>query len=169
MSTTPRSLRRSLTIALGLLILDGFVLGQGIIAVLLALGSLFIGLPRALWAWKDRPLMRHRLAKVALYFATALLIVQVMNLDARYAEKNAGTVIAALERYRADEGRYPDTLEALVAKGYLPALPKARFSLMHDTFLYHAREGSHRLIYIIMPPFGGRVYELETHTWETLD
>jgi type II secretion system protein G len=41
----------------------------------------------------------------------------------------------ALDKYAADKGRYPDTLETLVAAGYLRQLPEDPFTGTRDSWL----------------------------------
>jgi hypothetical protein len=50
-------------IAAGLFVLDAFILNQGVVALCLILVTMFVFLPRALWARRaDRRLYEQRLA-----------------------------------------------------------------------------------------------------------
>jgi len=41
----------------------------------------------------------------------------------------------AIDQYYADKGKYPDSLQALVAEGYLRAMPKDQFTNSTDTWV----------------------------------
>src|SRR4029079_18967866 len=41
----------------------------------------------------------------------------------------------AIDQYYADKSKYPDSLQALVSEGYLPAIPKDQFTNSTDTWV----------------------------------
>lgn len=159
-------LRTSLGIAVAIFLIDAILLGQGIVAAITVLLMLFYALPRALWAGykKNRDLRNLRFAKMGIYLGAAALVLAVINIDLHFTRQRADEVIAALNKYQAQRGNYPDKLEALVPE-FLPAVPDARISLTQNQFYYHATAKSHDLSYIVIPPFGLNSYNLENGRW----
>ena len=69
----------------------------------------------------------------------ALAIVYVLQVDKQIPE-NATPITNALELFRKETGRYPDTLEALAPK-YLAKIPEVRFSLVQPHISYPPASG----------------------------
>ena len=164
--------RTSLLIAAGLYFLDAIWLGQGGIA-LLALASLVIFfIPATLLAWHRKNLFVRKLraARTLLYLLMAAAILITVRIDMSGAREKGDTLVAALQAYQAKTGQYPDKLGQLVPD-YLPAIPKARFSLSMNEYRYFVSndKDSHTLSYIAMPPFGFTYYNLEKGQWAVKD
>lgn len=164
--------RASLLIAAGLYFLDAIWLGQGGVAVLTAAFVVIFFVPATLLAWyRKNVFMRNlRAAKAALYLAMAAAVLVTVRIDLEQTRAKAETIIGALKAYQAKSGQYPDTLEQLVPD-YLPAIPKARFSLTMNEFRYFVSKDkdSHNLSYIAMPPYGFTYYNLEKGQWAVKD
>lgn len=162
--------RVSLMIAAGLYFIDAIWLGQGGVAMLTVAYVVVFFMPATLLAWyRKSTLVRNlRAAKTALYLAMAVAVFVTIRIDLNQARSNGETIISALKSYHVQNGHYPDQLEQLVP-AYLPAIPKARFSLTMNTFHYHATKDSHNLSYIVMPPFGFSYYNLEKGQWAVKD
>ena len=162
--------RVSLMIAVGLYFIDAIWLGQGGIAMLTAGLVVVYFIPATLLAWyRKNPFVRKlRAAKAGLYLAMAVAVFITIRIDLNQARANGETIIAALKSYHAQNGKYPDKLEQLVP-AFLPAIPKARFSLTMNTFHYYVAKDSHNLSYIVMPPFGFSYYNLEKGQWAVKD
>jgi len=97
-------------------------------------------------------------------------VLVTVRIDLEQTRAKAETVIGALKAYQAKNGQYPDQLEQLVPD-YLPAIPKARFSLTMNEFRYFVSKdkNSHNLSYIAMPPYGFTYYNLEKGQWAVKD
>lgn len=166
--------RGSLLIAAGLYFLDAIWLGQGGIAVFALLSLAIFFVPATLLAWyrKNRFVRNLRAARTLLYLTMALAILATIRIDLAGARGKADAIVAALKSHQAKTGHYPDTLEQLVPD-YLPAIPKARFSLTMNEYRYHVARSdgreSHTLSYIAMPPFGFSYYNLEKGQWAVKD
>lgn len=164
--------RASLLIAAGLYFLDAIWLGQGGVAALALMSLVIFFIPATLLAWyRKNFFMRNlRAARTLLYLLMAVAIFVTIRVDLANTRDKADTVIAALKAYHAKTGHYPDKLEQLVPE-YLPAIPKARFSLTMNEFRYFVSQGkdSHNLSYIAMPPFGFTYYNLENGQWAVKD
>jgi len=162
-----RRLRNVVVIAVIAALADLFFLGPMLSIVMMGFAVIYY-LPRALIAWKAKPLLRLRLAKGLAVFAIGLAAVELLSWDARLGRERAGSVIAAVERYKADNGSYPERLENLVP-GYLPAIPDARMLVSAPRFYYipHARGAI--LMYVVAPPFLRATYDFETREWHEMD
>ncbi|MBS4097759.1 MAG: hypothetical protein KGZ83_13090 [Sulfuricella sp.] len=164
--------RSSLLIAAGLYYIDAIWLGQGGIAVLALLALVIFFIPATLLAWYRKNLfMRNlRAARTFLYLLMAAAILITVRIDLAGAREKGETIVAALHAYQAKTGQYPDELEQLVP-AYLPAIPKARFSLSMNEYRYFVTKGkdSHTLSYIASPPFGFTYYTLEKGQWAVKD
>ena len=141
-----RALRRTLVIAGVLVLVDAFVLNQGLIAVATALGALIGGVPRAFLAWRrgEPTTARLRAARTGIYIAC--------------------------RQYEVRHGRLPDRLDELVPN-FIPSVPLAKYTLMppFNMFIYMARPGQHSLMWTVFPPFGRPYYVFEDNRWGSLD
>ena len=167
----PARLRFHVALAVGLLFIDGFALAQGalagivtVIMVLLGMVHLVIGL------FGDRARVRTGAAMIAIYGLMMASVVATINANNQLASRRAGEIVVALNAYRSTTGDYPARLADLVP-AYLPAVPRAKYTLMFDEFTYHhdpGKEGGF-LMYAVLPPFGRRTYSLDRSTWGSLD
>jgi hypothetical protein len=86
------------------------------------------------------------------------------------ASDRAEVIATALERYRVQHGQYPTKLGELVPE-QLVAVPRAKYTLLFHDFMYsydpQRRAGFFG--YTTLPPFGRRLYSLETQQWGSLD
>jgi hypothetical protein len=163
-----RRLRNVVIIAVVCVLLDLFLVGP-LISVLLVLFALAYYLPRTLVAWRDRPAMRLRFLKFVAVFGMGVATFWLLSADARQGHERAQPVIAALDRFKADRGAYPERLENLVP-AYLPAVPKARLMPAASRFFYMRRsDGGATLMYVMIPPFDRAVYDLEKRQWHEID
>lgn len=174
MPTEVPPLRRT-AISLSLLFLvDAVAVGQGFFSLLAAVVGLLLLLPAGLWATLRRQggWARSRLLRAGLYLALGAATIAALRLHGATARANADTVIAACQRYRAAHGRFPERLEDLVP-GQLASVPPAKHTWIWGEFSYWstgtAEAPAHSLVYVAVPPFGRRVYQLELGTWGRLD
>lgn len=142
---------------------------QGVIAFLLGVFLVLVYLPRSLWARKYAACRRERLQRLAIYLAAIAAVIGLRIVNTGIGKQRADAVVAAVERFHAREGKYPERLDQLVPD-FLPEVPaKAKLTLMDSGFRYRASAQSHSLSYVIMPPFGRREYQFETRSWSDLD
>ncbi len=167
-----RALRRTLVIAGVLVFVDAFVLNQGVIALVTALGALIGGVPRARLAWRhgEPTTARLRAARTGIYVLVAVLVLGANFANAQLARRRADTLIAACRQYEARQGRLPDRLDEL-APDFIPSVPLAKYTLMppFNMFMYMARPGQHSLMWVAFPPFGRPYYVFEDNRWGFLD
>ena len=88
----------------------------------------------------------------------------------RLARARAETIVSALTLYKAQHGDYPTKLSALVPE-QLPAVPRAKYTLLFSDFSYFYDPIEHRgfLLYTPLPPFGRPTFSLERQSWGYLD
>jgi hypothetical protein len=150
--------------------IDAFVLNQGALAVVVALGFLvalilavIVGALQRDWKKARRGIVRG-----VIFVVAAVAVLGTNALQNWAAHRRAEVVIDACERYRAVNGRYPEKLGDLVP-GFLPSEPRAKYVLAFGSFDYHASPASHTLGYVAFPPFGRPFYVLEERRWGYLD
>jgi len=155
---------RPIGLSLLLLILDAL----GVYAFLIGAFLILVYLPRSLLAKKFASCRKERLIRFAIYLAAVGLVLSLIPVNRQVAEERAERVIAAVENYKAANGKYPDCLDQL-APQFIAEIPaKARVALTDSGFRYFAGS-SHTLMYVAMPPFGRRTYNFETKSWGFMD
>ena len=143
----------------------------GMISICMLLFAIFYYAPRtvAALARKDWRLTGLRLGKGVIVFAVGMLSMQLHAWDMRQARGRGETVAVAIERYKADTGRYPARLEELTPK-YLPEIPPARRLYIGSKFIFSAdRAAGPTLLWIQLPPFGRRAYDFKRRVWYSID
>lgn len=161
-------LSRSILIAACWFALDAFVLQQGLVSIIILLLFLFWMVPSAVKARKESTLARPRAWRAVAYLLAAVAALGVIRLNQRYAERRAEVVAAAVRQYQQKYGRFPVRMEEVTPE-FVPSIPLAKYALMFNEFQYFSGGNSHRLVYVVLPPFGRAVYHFESGQWSTLD
>lgn len=161
-------LRGSIVTALCLFILDSLILGQGAIAIFALIAVVFWMLPKTLFAWKRKQLLINRALKLSIYtvMVAAILIVNVAN--NHLAGMRAEQLIISVNTFNEQYQRYPVTLDELVP-GLITVIPKAKYTLMFNNFIYTNMEGHATLMYFDFPPFGRPYYDFNKQEWGYID
>ena len=167
-ASTERSVGFVVMAGLGWAALDALVTGQGLIDLILLAVALFYLLPRALWAWRNRPLRTTRFYKAAIVACFGIASLLLIRLDVSTAEDHARQVIDAVKAFKATRHHFPERLEELVPE-FLPAIPAARWAVAAGGFRYFANGGYHLLMYVTFPPFGRTTFNFENDRWGSLD
>ena len=81
----------------------------------------------------------------------------------RVAQGRAIPVIAAIEHFRSDRGRYPNALNEL-CPSYLPSIPRAGFTLVGRRYGYTAERPQ---LYFPAMFHGIVAFDFPTHGWRT--
>ena len=157
---------------------DGLFSGQGIFSMFTLIFGVPVLLIRALLAWKNPPLRRHRFAVAGIYLVAALATMGMVSADQRGANLRARQLIAACEEFKKATGAYPMTLGELTPR-FVPAIPSARRlgMMTQSEFRYFATgtndflriTNSHVLIYMTLPPFMKTYYVFEEGRWGSYD
>lgn len=165
--TVWKSLRRTVIMAVCLFIADAVVFGWFVIAVLTLPAIVTWHIPRTLLALKRRNSLIVRALKTGIYALMAAAIFAACAGNEYLARSRADTIASALQRYKVDHHRYPDSLRQLAPK-YIPAVPRAKYRLVSGKFGYFS--GSEPLfMYWGFPIFDLRVYDFGSNTWHGLD
>ena len=169
-----RSIIKKTWFPLALFLLDVLIIGGGNAGAVVSLLLVFYFVVKALIdMFRSADKLKADLVKVAIYAVTLAAIVCGLILNNKLASGRAEAVIAALEKYKAENNSYPDKLGQLVPK-FLPAVPAAKIGLYSrfSQFYYVAGysvenkgEARHLLEYYTAPPFGMQVYTVEEKSW----
>ena len=153
---------RHLIISAVLFVLEAVVglgllgMGIGFAVMLVALVSAIAPPPRQRW---------HHLGVALIYAALCVSTMGVILSNWRVAQHRAAPVIAAIERFHSDQGRYPSTLEEL-CPSYLPSIPSAGFTLIGRRYGYIADRPQ---LYFPAMFHGIDAYDFPTRGWRTND
>ena len=163
--------KTTILIAAGIFVFDAFVLNQGAVAVFVILLTLFVFLPRALWALRtSRALYLERPTRAGIYLLAAAAVFAANVLQNRMADRRAIELGNACLAYHAKYQHYPQRLDELVPE-FIPSVPLAKYTFGGGLFFYSAGlSGKEPMLYYqAMPPFGRRFYHMETGGWGYLD
>ena len=149
----------------------------GVYAFLIGAFLVFVYLPRSLLAKKFAACRKERLIRFAVYLAAVAVVLSLIPINRHVAEERAERIIAAVETYKAANGKYPDRLDELVPQFIAEVPAKARVTFTDSGFRYYAtsydagseQKESHTLMYVAMPPFGRKTYHFETKKWGFID
>ena len=165
---TSKSLRGSVITALCLLVLDAFILGQGAIAIITIVAVAFWFIPKTLFAWKRKEMLVTWALKVLIYSVMVAAILTANAVNNHLAKTKAEHLIVAVNKYRKQYQRYPSTLDELVPK-LVTEIPKAKYTVLFNNFIYTNREGHATLMYFDFPPFGRPYYDFNKQEWGYID
>ena len=103
---------------------------------------------------------------VVLVVVPALTLVYVFHVD-KQTPDNSKAITAAIESFRVETGRYPDTLESLTPK-HLANIPDVKFSLIQPQITYRVTDGRP---YLAIPSargdgFAKYEYDFVSKTWK---
>lgn len=164
----PPKLRRALIGGALLLLVDGLMLEQGMLAFLVAVSVLLVGLPRSFLSKRLAPVRRERLRNAGVHLAAVALTIGVIVGNNRIAQARAETLVAAVQAWHAKHQRYPDSLEDLVP-AFIDGVPCAKFSFGANRFHYRRAGDGAFLYYVSVPPFGRPTYDFTRGEWSFID
>lgn len=150
--------------ALLLFAADTLLLGQGLLAALLFVTVCGWLLPKALLLVKVRRDAWPTVRLALLFSLTAVAIMTIININNQLARQRATHLIEAIDLYRASNGRYPLALEALVPR-YIVAIPRAKYTLAFNLFVYQQFDRRAVLGYVEVPPFGRPCFDFAERRW----
>jgi hypothetical protein len=163
--TRPTRWLRPILLSLLLVVLDE----QGLMAMLLMLFLLLFHLPITLFAAKYQKCRKERLIRWAIYLTSIFMVFALRYYNVSLAHKRADQIIVAVEAFELSNGKYPEKLTELVPQFIAEIPTKAKLTLLDSGFRYMVSPNSHSLMYVVMPPFGRRIYHFETRQWSDLD
>ena len=154
--------------AVGLFVVDAFVMNQGAIAVITALVIFFWLLPKSALLKYKKESPKAPLTKAAIYGVMVLAVFVANFANNKIATYRAEGLIIAIEKYHQSTGRYPEKLNDLVP-AYIPKVPIAKYTLFSSEFWYKNSHDTVVLFYVALPPFGRPTYSFNSQTWGYID
>ena len=122
--SSPRTgFRNSINGALALILLDIVFLGSYMFSGVVCPIWFVISIVRSI---VTRPALRVAIVRASFPVAVLILVLTNNLLQERVAADNAVRVIAACEKFRNENGGYPDRLKQLVPD-YLHSIPRAKY------------------------------------------
>jgi hypothetical protein len=152
---------RGHAITAAILFVAELILGVGVLGG----AGVLIAIVIVLALFKGTPPLSHRLKAAALYAGVAAATMALLLFNVKIAERRAGPVIQACERFHAERHRYPSQLDELVPE-YLPSVPDAKYTLLARKFGYDSDRPS---LYFAAMFHGIFSYDFQTDTWKTND
>lgn len=149
---------------------DALILGLPVIGLFIAaVAFLSNGLfAIAKFIKRERDIAPLYAYKVAIYVITAVAILGTHSFNTNLGESNANRIIYAVSDYRAEHGKYPETLEELVPK-YLDNVPRSSVRLIANKYRYWGKGSHYNLMWVKVPPFFKKTYDFESERWGALD
>lgn len=164
------SVKRSVFWAVGFYAWDVLVSGLPVIGLsisfLACVGYAFFALVRRVRQEND--IARRYALRGLVYLAAVAAIVSSHGLNLKMGAGNAERIIAAVEMYHQDYGRFPESLEALVPQ-YLDRVPHSAIRLSANKFRYWSEADRHQLMWIKVPPYLRAFYDFESNKWTIID
>jgi hypothetical protein len=164
------SIWKTVVAALCLFTLDSVVFHQlsmaGITALVLVLWLIPATLYHTIKGNREMAVVRAR--KVLIYAVMVVAIFASFNLNNRLAGQRAAVVIAAIDKFHDQRGRYPNSLQELVPE-YMPTIPRANFTLKAGAFNYGAYGEAPSLMYFSYWPFARRYFNFKGRKWNLID
>jgi hypothetical protein len=158
----------TIIMAIVLFLLDAFVMQTFYIAGILFLFLVPIKLVKASKLRKEKTLFKQALIGANIYAMAAICIFIMFTLNNMIAVKRAERIAGACEQYRAKFGDYPSSLSLLVPE-FMKEIPSPKIGLASGGFRYITTGGSHRILFVKLPPYGRKYYGLETKKWGDVD
>ena len=116
----------------------------------------------------ERPGWRLALLRIAIPPLVLWLVLANDKFERGMAKANAARIIAACNRFRVDNGVFPQSLDELVPR-HMESVPPAKYCLMHGEFQYWRFDGGATLVWCVVPPFSRAIYDFEKGQWRYLD
>jgi hypothetical protein len=160
LTAMPLTLICSLVVVFLDVVLDGSYIFSAVICPI----GFVVGLA---WNIVRRPNLGLAAARLLIPLVTGVFVVTNYSVQSRIAMHNAERLIQACERYREANGNYPEQLGDLVPR-YVNSVPRAKYCCSASEFMYRGQP-RHTLSWWECPPFGRRVYNLETGKWRYVD
>jgi hypothetical protein len=163
-----KKLRKTIIIAMCLFFLDAVILHQLSVAIITLAVLFFWLIPVTLFSLKKREIAKIRALKMLVYFIMVVAIFVALIANNRIAQERAIGLISVINKFHAENHRYPSALKELVPK-YLEAVPWANFTLTGRFFYSESEERTTTLMYYAYFPFARRYFNFESQTWTLID
>ena len=152
--------------ALFIFMFDSLMIGAPMISAFVLLYLIFYIAPVTLFSIKNRPKLRFMGCKFLIYALLVFSSFWFHLYDISIAKQRSEIVIAAVNQYHLDQGRYPDTLQNLVP-AYIPEIPEPRIA--PGVFYYGGAPDNPFLMFVEYPPFGRLSWNFVNKEWVSID
>ena len=152
--------------ALFIFIVDSFTIGAPMISAFVLIYLIVYVGPVTLFSIKNRPRLKYFGCKFLIYAILIFSSISFHNYDISIALKRSEVIIAAVNQYHQDQGRYPETLQNLVP-GYLSEIPEPRIA--PGVFSYGGAPDNPFLMFVEYPPFGRLSWNFVNQEWTSID
>jgi hypothetical protein len=153
--------------AVGLIVLDAYVFQFPLISFFVILLAIFVSLPINIRRYKKDPEARPLVKKYLIYVAAVVLAFTAMSVNNLLAEYRARELIQKIELYKSENGAYPKSLKDLMPR-YLGSIPRAKWVPFLGEYYYFWDEDRPVFGFVVVPPFGRRVYSFAGHRWGSI-
>ncbi len=156
-------------IAFCLMIFDALIFGipsLGLIVLFLIVCA--SGISAFIYLWRDKKYAKLYAIKAAIYLIALMGILGIFKFNSHMGANNAKIVIKAVNTYYADSGHYPENLNQLIPI-YLESIPSCAYRMTDSDFRYFSDQGDPNLMWVVLPPFGRRIYHFKDAEWRSLD
>ena len=165
-----RNLKRATVLsglgAIFIFIFDSFMLGAPMISVFVVIYLIIYVIPVTLMSVKNKPRFRFYGYKLVIYAVLVFSSFGFHSYDISIAKQRSEVVIAAVNQYHQDKGRYPGALQNLVP-AYLSEIPRPRIA--PGVFYYVGAPENPHLMFVDFPPFGRASWSFSNREWIYLD
>ncbi len=151
----------SLILALVLIFFDGVYTGSCCFSYIVCPIWFLVAWGRSGCARASRPVT---ITRVLVPIVTGVLVFGNFIIQSNIARANAERIVQACERYREDNGAYPEKLDNLVPH-YLGSIPVAKYCLELNDFWYANFEQTTTLMWMKTPPYGRGYYNFRQQDW----
>jgi hypothetical protein len=156
-------------IAFCLMIFDALIFGipsLGLIVLFLIVCA--SGISAFIYLWRDKKYAKLYAIKAAIYLIALMGILGIFKFNSHMGANNAKIVIEAVNTYYAESGHYPENLNQLIPI-YLESIPSCAYRMTGSEFRYFSDQGDPNLVWVVVPPFGRRIYHFKDAEWRSLD
>ncbi len=156
-------------IAFCLMIFDALIFGipsLGLIVLFFIICA--SGISAFIFLWRDKKYAKLYAIKATIYFIALMGIFGIFKFNTHMGEKNAKSIIKAVNTYYADNRHYPESLNQLIPI-YLKSIPRCAYRMTDRQYRYFSDPGDPNLMWAVAPPFGRRIYHFKNAEWRTLD
>lgn len=151
-------------ISLGIfVVLPCILFGTGFFSIVVMALSLLIGVPSVgIACWWAKGTLASAVRRLAIMvLVPAIALAYVMKID-QGIPKNATAITEAIESFRLENGRYPESLEMLAPK-HLKKIPHVRFSVFQPRIVYRVTNGK---AFLAIPSAAGDAFALYEYDFD---
>jgi len=163
-----RDVQGTWSIAVIFSVLPAIVLGVAIVPMGFLMVSMIVFIPAALiQGLINRQTWAKNGVRFAIIMVTSLLSLTYVSLLDKQIPSNAEPITRGIEAYKLANGRYPDSIEALIPQ-HLELVPSLKFALLQPPIRLRNTDGVLKLTIESSSgdAFAHYEYDFQTRTWQ---